>query len=106
LKRGCESEVDARELSLRLLVIASGIVASNIRKELDMANISVGLSAEFECPKCGESSFTDPGIYTGLTVVCEHCGATHKVADVGYQMIDWNKRNRKLAKENSGQMSR
>lgn len=68
-----------------------------------MPNVQVGLSAEFECPACGSDSHTDPGIVPGKRVVCEHCGRTHKVESVGYMEVDWNKRNRKLAKENNPQ---
>ncbi len=68
-----------------------------------MASVSIGLSADFECPTCGEDSHTDPGIVPGKTAVCEHCGRTHRVASVGYEQKDWNKRNRTLAKKRNPQ---
>lgn len=63
-----------------------------------MARVSVEERAYFECPNCGNESQTNPGTSEGKTVVCETCGTSHRVAEVSYMEVDWNKRNREIAK--------
>lgn len=63
-----------------------------------MAKVSVEMMAKFDCPKCFCASMTDPGTSPGKTVVCGVCGSSHRVADVSYSVMDWNKRNREQAK--------
>lgn len=63
-----------------------------------MAQVYVEERAYFECPTCGSDSQTSPDASEGRTVVCEHCGMTHRVGERGYMVTDWNKRNRERAK--------
>lgn len=67
-----------------------------------MARVSIEERAYFECPTCGNESQTSPDASKGKSVVCEFCGATHRVADKSYMAVDWNKRNREIAKSNRG----
>jgi len=64
-----------------------------------MARVYVEEHAHFECPKCGGESQCDPGVSSGQTVICGECGASHRVGEVGYMVINWNDRNRKKAKQ-------
>lgn len=55
-----------------------------------MASVHVEMRGFFECPRCGSDSETYPTPNNGLSVVCEHCGAKHRVKSSGYSVVDWN----------------
>ncbi len=55
-----------------------------------MAKVSIEDRSYFDCPSCGHESQTSPDKVPGQTVVCAYCGATHRVDDKSYQVLDWN----------------
>lgn len=63
-----------------------------------MAQVYVEERAYFECPHCGQESQTSPGTGEGMSVICASCGASHRVSECGFMVVDWNKRNRDQAK--------
>jgi ribosomal protein L37E len=62
-----------------------------------MASVYIEQRGSFECDRCGNESECDP--FPATTVVCATCGHTNRVGETGYMVQDWNKKNRKQAKE-------